>query len=170
MRLRHSIFGALAALLLTSTAALAGTGFSCLLTGAAEVPPNASAGTGSCTAVLNDAGTQVIFSVAFQNLGTAYTASHFHAASGPTANSGVTFGFVGAADGWVFSNGNKNGTLTDAVWNLSAAQKANLIAGLTYVNIHSSGLPGGELRGQVLQDQSVPTKNTSWGRMKELYR
>ena len=170
MRLRHSIFGALAALLLTSTAALAGTGFSCLLTGAAEVPPNASAGTGSCTAVLNDAGTQVIFSVAFQNLGTAYTASHFHAASGPTANSGVTFGFVGAAAGWVFSNSNKNGTLTDAVWNLSAAQKANLIAGLTYVNIHSSGLPGGELRGQVLQDQSVPTKNTSWGRMKELYR
>ena len=170
MRLRHSIFGALAALLLTSTAALAGTGFSCLLTGAAEVPPNASAGTGSCTAVLNDAGTQVIFSVAFQNLGTVYTASHFHAASGPTANSGVTFGFVGAAAGWVFSNSNKNGTLTDAVWNLSAAQKANLIAGLTYVNIHSSGLPGGELRGQVLQDQSVPTKNTSWGRMKELYR
>ena len=170
MRLRDSILGALAALLLTSTAALAGTGFSCLLTGAAEVPPNASAGTGSCTAVLNDAGTQVIFSVAFQNLGTAYTASHFHAASGPTANSGVTFGFVGAAAGWVFSNSNKNGTLTDAVWNLSAAQKANLIAGLTYVNIHSSGLPGGELRGQVLQDQSVPTKNTSWGRMKELYR
>ena len=134
------------------------------------MPPNSSAATGACTAVLNDAGTQVIFSVAFQNLGTAYTASHFHAAAAPGANAGVTFGFSGVAAGWVFSNGNKDGTLTNAVWNLSATQKSNLLAGLTYVNIHTSGLPGGELRGQLLQDQSVPTKNTSWGRMKALYR
>ena len=170
MRLRDSILGAFAAIMFTSTAALAGTGFSCLITGAAEVPANASSATGSCTAVLDNAGTQVIFSVAFQNLGTAYTASHFHAAAGPGVNAGVTFGFSGVAAGWVFSNSNKNGTLTNAVWNVSAAQKANLLAGLTYVNIHTSGLPGGEIRGQVIQDQSVPTRNTSWGRMKALYR
>lgn len=170
MRLRDSIIGAFVALTLTSSAALAGTGFSCNLTGLAEVPPNASAGSGSCTAVMNDAGTQLSFSVAFQNLGTAYTASHFHAAATAGANSGVAFGFVGAAAGWIFSNSNKNGTLTNGVWNLTATNKANLLAGLTYVNIHTSGFPGGELRGQLLQDQSVPAKSTSWGRMKALYR
>ncbi len=170
MRLRDSILGAFAVITLTSTAALAGTGFSCLLTGASEVPPNATSATGSCTAVLNDIGTQVIFSVAFQNLGTAYAASHFHAAAAPGSNASVTFGFSGVAAGWIFTNSNKDGTLTNAVWNVSATQKTNLLAGLTYVNIHSSGLPGGEVRGQLIQDQSVPTRNTSWGRMKALYR
>ena len=170
MRLRDSILGAFAVITLTSTAALAGTGFSCLLTGSAEVPANASEATGSCTAVLNNAGTQVIFSVAFQNLGSSYTASHFHAAASSVANAGVTFGFSGVAAGWILTNANKDGTLTNAVWNLSATQKTNLLAGLTYVNILSSGLPGGEVRGQLIQDQSVPTRNTSWGRMKALYR
>lgn len=170
MRLRDSILGAFAVITLTSTAALASTGFSCFITGSEEVPANASGALGSCTAVLNNAGTQVIFSVAFQNLGSAYAASHFHAAAGPGTNAGVTFGFSGVAAGWIFTNSNMDGTLTNAVWNLTATQKTNLLAGLTYVNIHSSALPGGEIRGQVIQDQSVPTRNTSWGRMKALYR
>lgn len=170
MRLRDSILVAFAGLTLMSSSAFAATGFSCLLTGASEVPPVATPATGSCTAVLNDAGTQVTYSVSFQNLTGTYTASHFHAAAAAGANAGVTFGFIGVGAGWVFSNGNKDGVLTNGIWNLTATQKANLLAGLTYVNVHSTTFGGGEVRGQVLQDQSVPTRNTSWGRMKALYR
>jgi hypothetical protein len=38
------------------------------------------------------------------------------------------------------------------------------------VNIHSIYRSGGEIRGQILADQTVPTQPTSWGRIKSLYR
>jgi hypothetical protein len=43
------------------------------------------------------------------------------------------------------------GSAKNAIWNFSQAQEANIIAGLTYVNIHSSAFPGGEIRGQIVR-------------------
>ena len=37
------------------------------------------------------------------------------------------------------------------VWNYPAADEADIIAGLMYVNIHSNAFPGGEIRGQILR-------------------
>lgn len=164
MRLRYSFISAFAAIALATTSAVAATGFSAILKGTSEVPPVSTAANGAATGVLNNAGTQLQLSVQFQNLTTAYTASHIHGYAGPGSNAGVRFGFA-----CVLTNSNRNGTF-NGVWNLTATDATNLLAGLTYVNIHSTTFGGGELRGQLIQDQSVSAKNTSWGRMKALYR
>lgn len=163
MRLRDSIL-ALAAVAALASPSQAATGFSAMLTGAQEVPPFITSATGSVTGVLNDAGTQFAFSVQFQNLDGTYSASHIHGYSAPGTNSGVRFGFSPT-----LSNGNRDGTF-NGVWNLTATDATNLLAGLCYVNIHSSVAPGGEIRGQLMVDNSTPTAQSTWGRIKKLYR
>jgi len=38
----------------------------------------------------------------------------------------------------------------EATWNMSPAEMAQLLAGAYYMNIHTSGRPAGEIRGQIL--------------------
>ena len=49
------------------------------------------------------------------------------------------------------------GSPKDAVWNFTEPQQPNIIAGSTYVNIHSTMCPSGEIRGQILQVVVAPT-------------
>lgn len=168
--IRGFAFLAVALLGLAAAPALAQTTYTCALTGAAEVPPSGSTATGSATVVLNAAQTQLSISVDFQNLGGTYTASHIHGPAAPGANAGIKWGFVGVAAGWVFSNANHDGVLTNYIATpVTATDVANLNAGLMYVNIHSTTKPGGELRGQ-LQLQPVPTESMTWGGIKALLR
>ena len=167
MRLRDSILVASAALALITSAASADTGFSCIINGAAEVPAVVTPALGSATCVLNNAQTQLTVHVQFQNLIGTYSASHIHMPAAPTANAGVRFGFTPT-----LSNANHDGVF-NGTWNspsMTATDVSNMVAGLSYVNIHSSFRPGGEIRGQLQKDQSVPTKSTTWGRVKSLYR
>ncbi len=163
MRLRDT-FLALAATALLAGAAQAATGFSANLTGSQEVPPVVTAASGSATCVLNDAGTQLSVSVQFQNLTGTYTGSHIHGYAAPGSNAGVRFGFAPT-----LSNGNKDGVF-NGVWNLTATDATNLIAGLCYVNIHSTTSPGGEVRGQLVVNAAVSAAKSTWGRVKKLYR
>ena len=167
MRLRDSILAATAALALFTSAASAATGFSANLSGAQEVPVVVTPALGSSTCVLNNAQTQLTVFVKFQNLTGTYTASHIHLPAPVGANAGVRFGFAPT-----LTNANHDGVF-NGTWNsptMTASDVSALLAGLAYVNIHSSFKPGGELRGQLLQDISVPTKSTTWGRVKSLYR
>jgi hypothetical protein len=60
-----------------------------------------------------------------------------------------------------------------AVGPLTPAQIADLSNGLWYVNIHTQGFPGGEIRGQILTGPGncppVSVEGTTWGRIKSLY-
>lgn len=155
---------------LAAVPAMAQTTYVCALTGAAEVPPSGSTATGSATVVLNAAQTQLSISANFQNLVGTYSASHIHGPAAVGVNGSIRWGFVGTAAGWVFSNGNHDGVLTNFIGTpVTPADVANLNAGLFYVNIHSSTKPGGELRGQ-LAVQPVPTEPTTWGHIKALLR
>src|SRR5262249_11529647 len=162
------LFTSLCALAIVATAS-AQTTYSTVLSGASELPANGSAATGSATVVLNAAQTQISISCQFANLGTVYTASHIHGPANSTSNAGVRWGFVGAPAGWIFSNANHDGTLSNALFSVLAADVTNLNAGLMYVNIHSLGFPGGEIRGQ-LGTAPVPTQSTTWSRVKALFR
>jgi len=169
MPLRHLVLVTALGLALASPS-LAQTVYVGVLSGGTEVPPVATPATGSATVVLNAAQTQLSISVQFQNLIGTYTASHIHGPAPAGSNAGVRWGFLPPTAPWVFSNANHDGTLTDFITtDVTAADVTNLNAGNFYVNIHSTSFPGGELRAQ-LGSQPVPSRKTTWNRVKALYR
>jgi hypothetical protein len=169
MRLRDILFTSLSTLAIAATAS-AQTTYTTVLSGLNEVPTVSTAASGSATVVLNAAQTQLSITCQFANLSTAYTASHIHGPAPLGVNAGVKWGFVGLPAGWVFSNANKDGTLTNfLVTGIVAADVTNLNNGQFYVNVHSTLNPGGEIRGQ-LSSSPVPTAKTTWSRVKALFR
>lgn len=144
------------------------TYFTATLSGGQEVPPNPSLGTGTFTGELNRARTIFSFDASIANLDLAgqtpattdnITAAHFHLGP-PGASGGIVFGFLGAPNNdivgvtstnpttgavssqWLAGEGNAGTTL--------AAQVPNLLAGQLYLNFHTTVIPAGEIRGQVL--------------------
>lgn len=105
------------------------------LSGLQEVPANASPGSGLVTATLDSATNELCVRVDFVGLIGTQTAAHVHAAP-PGVNGGV---FLGLAVG---SPSFTCGIITDT-------READVLAGNTYVNVHSNIFPGGELRGQL---------------------
>ena len=168
MRLRDILFTSLSTLAIAATAS-AQTTYTTVLSGLNEVPTVSTAASGSATVVLNAAQTQLSVTCQFQNLVGTYTASHIHGPAPLGVNAGVKWGFVGAPAGWIFTNSNHDGTLTNfLVTGIVAADVTNLNNGQFYVNVHSNVNPGGEIRGQ-LSTGPVPTAKTTWARVKALF-
>jgi hypothetical protein len=166
MRIRYSLVVALASLLVLAGGASADTGFIAHLDGLQEVGPNASPGTGTCFAVLNNAGTLLTYSVSYSGLTAPRTASHFHATGCPGINASVQLPIAGSgptADSFSGA-GAVNATLLAALLNTCAGGSVPV-----YVNIHTSNFPGGEIRGQLFPDVT-PSRKVSWGKIKMLYR
>lgn len=158
------------------------------LNGANESPPNASLGTGTATVGVNAATHQLYIHLDFQGLTGITTQCHIHAATAVagTGTAGVattTPYFAGFPIG--VSAGSYDVTLDETLassWNPSyvtahggtTAQAeidfdAAVAAGKAYLNVHSSFVPGGEIRG-FLTPAPVPTKPSTWGNIKALYR
>jgi hypothetical protein len=157
MRRRYAFF--LLAALLAAPVAQAATGYSTILSGANEVPANPTTATGFATVVLDNAGTTLSYTVSYSGLVAPLTASHIHKAAAGV-NGGVLFGFAPPVG---TTSGTFSGTIT-----VTAANVADLNAGLYYVNIHSTAYPGGELRGQ-LHGDATPNARGTWGRIKALF-
>lgn len=168
MRFRYAVL-ALACTLAFAAAAQAQTTYVGVLTGGTEVPPVSTPATGNATVVLNAAQTQISISVQFQNLIGTYSASHIHGPAPAGSNAAVKWGFSGTAAGWVFTNSNHDGTISNFLAAVVATDVTNLNSGNFYVNVHSTSFPGGELRAQ-LGSAPVPTEKSSWTRVKSLFR
>lgn len=124
------------------------------LSGLSEVPPNASPALGSIQAELT--GTTLVVTGSFSDLLGAYTASHIHRA--PVGTNGPVV--VGLAPQLAGSFAGSYPAATNT-FNLTAAQVADLQAGLHYVNVHSQAFPGGEIRGQLrLHEETVDARET----------
>jgi CHRD domain len=109
------------------------------LNGASEVPPNQSAGTGTVTATFDTATKQLSWKGTYSGLSGPATAAHFHGPAEAGKNGGVAVPITPSASPFTGA-----ATLTDA-------QAADLLAGRWYVNVHTAGNPGGELRGQLMK-------------------
>jgi Cu/Zn superoxide dismutase len=109
------------------------------MSGAQEVPAKQSNGTGNATATLN--GNTLEYTVEYNGLSGPATAAHFHGPADAGANAGVVVPFANAASPI-------HGTAT-----LNDQQKADLMAGKWYANVHTQQNPGGEIRGQMRRAQ-----------------
>jgi CHRD domain-containing protein/PEP-CTERM motif-containing protein len=146
--------------------------FTTTLIGANEVPPTPSLGTGSGVVTVD--GDALTVNVTFSGLLGNTTASHIHCCTGPGANAMVattlpTFpGFpLGVTSGSYSMSFDLNAASTynpafiTAHGGTVASARADFIAGMlagqTYLNIHTNLFPGGEIRGQL---QAVPEPAT----------
>jgi hypothetical protein len=117
--------------------------FSNTYSGAQENPPNASPAMGTITGVYNDVTNTIFYTLNFSGLMSNTAAAHFHAPAAPGTNAGVIYGYTG------FPTGVSTGTYTGSHI-ITEAQEVLLKNGLWYSNIHTTGLPGGEIRAQII--------------------
>ena len=112
--------------------------FEATLSGAQEVPPVASSGTGQAEVQFNTHSNVITWKVTYSGLSGPAVAGHIHGPAEAGRNAGVVVPFTNVAAQPI------TGQAT-----LNAAQVADLVAGRWYVNIHSTAHPGGEIRGQL---------------------
>lgn len=120
-----------------------------------EAQANAGAGTGSpatgsATMTLDDVTNLFSWEISWSALLGDLTVAHFHGPAGPGVNAGVEVDFLTIAPG--------NPSVGSTV--ISAEQATDLLAGLWYINVHSTEFPGGEIRGQVTLSSDVPAPAT----------
>ena len=108
------------------------------LTGAQEVPPVTTGGTGTADTTFDKSTNVLTWTVTYSGLSGPVTAGHLHGPAMPGANAGVVVPFTGDLSSPI------RGKAT-----LTAAQAADLTSGRWYVNLHTAKHPGGEIRGQV---------------------
>lgn len=132
--------------------------FRSTMNGAAEVPANASTGTGTFVATLDTSTNVFSYDVTWSGLSAGVNNGHIHGPALAGVNSGTTINF-NTLPGAQFSVGQMTGTAKGSVVLIATTQitatvtgdslKKLLFAGLTYVNIHTTALTGGEIRGQI---------------------
>jgi len=124
--------------------------YTATLIGANEVPPNTVTGTGVATFVDNT--TQIDWSLSVTGL-TAVSASHIHvgaATTAPPSNIVINLFTPNGATGTV------NGVIATGIITAANNQSVSLDSlrtlfnnGNAYVNVHTTAIPGGAIRGQV---------------------
>jgi hypothetical protein len=89
-------------------------------------------------------GHQLMLDIPYRGLGSPLTAAHIHGVAGSADTAGVLIDLAPYHLGTFGSFGSFRGTVT-----LTPDQRAALVDGKTYVNLHTSGFPAGEVRGQI---------------------
>lgn len=119
------------------------------LSGLNEVPPNMSTATGNITGTYHQSTGIVNLSVPFSGLSANATTSHIH-----LAEAGVNGPIIVNLTVDPATSGNVVGS-----FNLPLMYEADFLSGGTYINIHNSIYPGGEIRAQLNIEQIafVPT-------------
>lgn len=141
---------------------LARTGFAFVMTGGAQIPPVTTTAGGNGTVVLSDDGAEAVLHVEFTGLLGDYVYSHVHGPGTPSQVSGlrITLEYDLAPD--------LRSGVCDTLWALSPEEAVWLSSGLLYINVHSEFSLNGEIRGQILPDQT-PVATTTMGRLKRLF-
>ena len=151
-RLPALLIGALATFSIGASASALGTHiYAVTIDPSQEVPPPVSSGIGTATVTLDDVTGLVTVAGTFSGLTSNASAAHLHGLAGPGALGGVLISLTETGG----TSGNVTGSGT-----LSAANVTGMLNGLTYLNIHTTNNPGGEIRGQIVQE--VPSLSAGW--------
>jgi hypothetical protein len=169
MMLRAAVLTLLTALALVATPAghTAVISFHLNLSGANEVPPNASPGTGTADIEFDTVLRTLSLDVTFADLVGPTTAAHIHCCTPPTGNAMVATqvpSFIGFPLGVMSGTYSQDFDMTlasfynpafitahggtvDSAFDFLAA---GMLAGQSYLNIHSTAFPGGEIRDTLI--------------------
>ncbi len=157
MRIALRIAGVAAVLALSASAAFAEViPFLATLSGADETPANASTGGGVAVFAMDTDANTLTYVINYANLGGTESAAHIHGFTTPGLSASPVHTLPATA-------GFKTGQ-----WTYPQGNEAQIIAGLTYVNIHTSSFPNGEIRGQILRTD-VAVDQKTWSGVKGLY-
>jgi len=126
-------------------ASAAPASFTVQLTGAEQVPPVQTAGTGTANFTFDPSTRQVTWSITYSGLSSPVTMAHFH--NGAAGKNGPVVV-------WLSKRGGSAASPITGETTLTAAQAQQFVAGEWYVNVHSQNHPGGEIRGQVMPPKS----------------
>lgn len=142
------------------------------LSGANENPPNGSPGTGTASVTLNTTTHQLRIQAVFSGLTANTVMAHIHCCTAPPGNVGVattTPAFVGFPLGVTSGSFDQTyDTTLASTWNApfitnnggtplgaEAALANGLATGTSYLNIHTTAFPPGEIRGFLIA-QAAP--------------
>jgi hypothetical protein len=114
-------------------------------------PGTGSSGSGQATLVLNPDETAVSYTITISGLTSPEIAAHIHRQDGSIAH---TFPLGETKTGVWYNPGN--------------IDVASLRLGQLFILVHTEQNPGGELRGNIT-DEEVGVEETTWGRIKALY-
>lgn len=114
------------------------------LTGEAARPEPVST-TGGGFGLLSLQGNRLVFNIGYTNLTGQASAAHIHGPATPAEAAGVLVGLEDFNGPGFAESGSLAGSFT-----LAPTEMHHLIRGRTYVNIHTPGNPGGEIRGQIV--------------------
>lgn len=156
MRVKGKLLSGSAALLLTVAGARADFTVTAPLLGSTEVPTNTSTASGLASFTYHTAANDLTYDVTYQGLSGPLTGAHIHFGS-PTERGPI---ILPLTTNTTATSGELTGTLTSADLTPAATQGINnfqdainaLEADNTYFNIHSTVLPGGEIRGQLVPE------------------
>jgi len=123
-------------------AAAAPMAFTVKLSGAEQVPPVQSAGSGSAALTYDPATRVVTWDVTYSGLSSAVTMAHFHGPAAAGKNAGVRV--------WISKKGEPVASPIKGQATLSEDDAKEFMAGEMYINVHTTEHPGGEIRGQVV--------------------
>ncbi len=110
-----------------------------ILSANSEVPATTSAGTGEATIKIDTTSDKISWTIKYSGLSGAVTGAHFHGPAAVGANASVALPIAGN----MLSPIKGEATITNE-------QKAQLLDGKWYVNLHTAANPDGEIRGQVV--------------------
>ncbi len=126
----------------TAIAQAAPMSFSVPLTGAQQVPPVQTSGSGTADLTYNPSNRHITWTITYSGLSSAVTMAHFHGPAPQGKNAGVEV--------WLTKKGEPVSSPIKGAATLTSAEAQQLMAGDMYINVHTKDHPAGEIRGQVM--------------------
>jgi CHRD domain len=137
------VFGAAGAGGLASAASLSVT---VPLSGAQQVPPVQTSGSGTADLKFDPSTRAVTWSITYSGLSSPVTMAHFHGPARAGKNGPVVI--------WLTKKGSPVASPITGKATLTPHQAQQFMAGEWYINVHTQDHPAGEIRGQVTPPKS----------------
>jgi hypothetical protein len=130
----------------TAIALAAPMSFAVPLTGAQQVPPVTTSGSGTANLTYDSGTMELTWSIDYSGLSGPVTMAHIHGPAPEGKNAGVEI--------WLSKKGEPVSSPIKGEAMLTAAQAKQLMDGDLYINVHTKAHPAGEIRGQVMPPKS----------------